>query len=751
MASSCNVVILSSGDRLSHPDVAATQPVDSHAAPDDPAQDAEALPGDALANVSVTDLHNLVAELHRLRDENSRLQLQLEQASSTFQCLRCVSFEQDIDHFRQELSSASRLLLAQREDNALLQDELARLRSLSDEVDQLRRRVAQQDALIDTQRSELHRAREASLALHRQPFQPALPTVNFASTPVSRPPSQPLVAPPRSSPRWSSPISEGPDKSALNVSASEMNELIANVIDVIPVAYAGSPYRLEREHLPDISPAPWRIDWVLPGHPPPGAHVLPDPVLTVKSVANVTLTPKLDTIVWRKGEDFFHRSLALFETLRSELSAKDLFGLLAALVKRSLRVCTGDGVLDAAKRAALADMCQCAQRPYAGISPLSPLLLVFADYQLGAETVYVTYATLARIEALLFELLRKSLSAALQQELFQRTSAPLSSLSLLATYSHYAFTAGGLDYTLYRQEVHHALEVKFNTRAYATFRAYLQRLCMQIAFFNTAFGSTEYVKGADFVDWLHLLLGTPAAVRLNIDMHFPRGDDRRLGLQRPEDEFRYLAMLEEMLPSLGLSSRGSVASVGALHFDGQRSNRKLPESDPVESGSCSKCRKPPEACRVCEVCLVCNHDTATCYKIKSSAVPSEPDFTCQRCKGRGHYPSSCSFLTADLMQGLYRDKSREWVLAQPARIPSSKGKRNPVISIGKAGPNGTVVKMFKHAARQVINDPAKCGSLIASVLDTTITPSQAKQDAVFLAELERQFAAQRPEATRPRA
>jgi hypothetical protein len=119
-----------------------------------------------------------------------------------------------MDYCRNELSSASRLLLAQREDNALLQDELDRPRSLSDEVDQLRRRhIVQQGALIDTQRSELHRAREpeaeASLALHRQPFQPALPTVNFASTPVSRPlPSQPLLAPPRSSPRWPSPSSE---------------------------------------------------------------------------------------------------------------------------------------------------------------------------------------------------------------------------------------------------------------------------------------------------------------------------------------------------------------------------------------------------------------------------------------------------------------------------------------------------------------------------------------------------------------
>jgi hypothetical protein len=59
-------------------------------------------------------------------------------------------------------------------------------------------------------------------------------------------------------------------------------------------------------------------------------------------------------------------------------------------------------------------MCQCAQRSYAGINPLSPLLLVLADYQLGAETVYATYATLAHIEALLLELLRKSVSATLQ-------------------------------------------------------------------------------------------------------------------------------------------------------------------------------------------------------------------------------------------------------------------------------------------------------------------------------------------------
>jgi hypothetical protein len=108
------------------------------------------------------------------------------------------------------------------------------------------------------------------------------------------------------------------------------------------------------------------------------------------------------------------------------------------------------------------------------------------------------------------------------------------------------------------------------------------------------------------------------------------------------------SMLEEMLPSLSLSSHASAASVGALHFDGQRSNRKFPQSDPVESGSCSTCHKFPDACRVCEVCLSCSHDTATCQKIKSTAVPSEPDFTCQRCKSRGHYPSACSLLTADL-------------------------------------------------------------------------------------------------------
>jgi hypothetical protein len=69
---------------------------------------------------------------------------------------------------------------------------------------------------------------------------------------------------------------------------------------------------------------PRHIDWVHPGHPPPGAHVLPPgahvlptPVLTVKGVTNVALAPKLEAIVWRKGEDFFARSLALFETLRN--------------------------------------------------------------------------------------------------------------------------------------------------------------------------------------------------------------------------------------------------------------------------------------------------------------------------------------------------------------------------------------------------------------------------------------------------
>jgi len=40
---------------------------------------------------------------------------------------------------------------------------------------------------------------------------------------------------------------------------------------------------------------------------------------------------------------------------------------------------------------------------------------------------------------------------------------------------------------------------------------------------------------------------------------------------------------------------------------------------------------------------------------------------------------------------------------------------------------------------------------LAVVANVSITPSQAAQDAEFLAALERQFAEQRPEATRPRA
>jgi hypothetical protein len=39
--------------------------------------------------------------------------------------------------------------------------------------------------------------------------------------------------------------------------------------------------------------------------------------------------------------------------------------------------------------------------------------------------------------------------------------------------------------------------------------------------------------------------------------------------------------------------------------------------------------------------------------------------------------------------------------------------------------DGTVSKMFKHAARQVVKDPAMCGSLIASVLATSTATGQA--------------------------
>ncbi len=106
---------------------------------------------------------------------------------------------------------------------------------------------------------------------------------------------------------------------------------IQSLIPAVLIALSANTFR--RSH-----PTPVALIGCSRATLPPGAHVLLAPVLTVKSVASVTLTPKLDAIVCRKGEDFFARSLALFETLRSDLSAKDLFGLLAALVQGSLRV-----------------------------------------------------------------------------------------------------------------------------------------------------------------------------------------------------------------------------------------------------------------------------------------------------------------------------------------------------------------------------------------------------------------------------
>ena len=53
---------------------------------------------------------------------------------------------------------------------------------------------------------------------------------------------------------------------------------------------------------------------------------------------------------------------------------------------------------------------------------------------------------------------------------------------------------------LHRSQVHSALSLKYATKQFPTFNAWLFQLCMLYAFFNTAFSNSEGCNAADFVD-----------------------------------------------------------------------------------------------------------------------------------------------------------------------------------------------------------------------------------------------------------
>jgi hypothetical protein len=158
------------------------------------------------------------------------------------------------------------------------------------------------------------------------------------------------------------------------------------------------------------------------------------------------------------------------------------------------------------------------------------------------------------------------------------------------------------NHTVYRQEVYSALSLKYATKQFPTFNAWLFQLCMLYAFFNTAFSNSEGCDAADFVDAVHSLLGTPPATRATLAQLFTRDAGNRIWLPDLSAEIAYFQRVAEFLPSLNVSGDGNVVPVGAVITSGsQKSSRP-------GAGAAAHGRQEP----VSDVCLKCSRRNSDC-------------------------------------------------------------------------------------------------------------------------------------------
>jgi len=552
---------------------------------------------------------------------------------------------------------------------------------------------------------------------------------------------------------------------------------------VVAVTVSEERGPIPRHKLPGIERAHRHITWCVAGDEiPDGVIVLSPPVLTVGKVHTVALkTIKLE--VWRKDSQFFEKQLLEVRDLRDNLAQLGLWSLLAAAATGTLRVLEGTGNIDATKRAALTDMLARAQQPFAGFSQYSPYLLVLAESH-TTQLVYVTYEVFTEMERLLYELLRKAASVELQRELFQHGGAG-SSYSALAGLSHLPFTAQ-FQHSEYRKEVHASLGLKYATKLYPTFAEWLRQLSLRIAFFNTAFSSSECCEGSEFADLVHSLLGTSSLTRATIDQLFPRGPDKRLQLSDLRAEHQYFTRLEEFSPSMSLSANGNTATVGAVHPHTPRffrehlrepptavgaaiQGRRTHASEQSEPDVCRRCSRPHDQCSVCQFCLMCDHSDDECPHVNvadADAEPPYPRYVCPRCrqsakKDGGHWAVHCNLLTKDLLQRRFHAKSYRDVLAlvrQPAGDRQGGSRKQSLVSFGKLV-KGEIKKSFRKAGNEAVKDPAVRARVIAHLVRTmdgasdsastapapavssSSAPARANAvDVDFIQSLERQFA-----------
>ena len=738
---------------------------DSHDDPDDQDLTAAELAGfvaelcDARAATERTQ-----AENERLKDRASMLNALLAKAvvDTGYECYDCGDLRAELHSAQQSLASGTELLLQARSEKDRAEHELRLLHlrclALESSLDECNVALVAARASADASNRLLHPSPRAvpfsgpvipaSPSSPRQPYFSSLPST---STPASALPVRAIHA---------SPLSPAPTMgSQAFLSASDLNATV-NATSLDAVVGCG-PGVISRDALPGILPHSRHIPWGASGEPPHDANVAMPPVLAVSKVPTLTLTSSLTLQVWRQNTKFFEHQLLLARKLRDELHQLGLWSMLAAVATGTLRLLEGNGGISLPAKAALADTLARAQQPFSGLHRLHPLSLVLSESHPDTDLIYITYDVFTAIEILLFEILRRLCTNELQRAIFQR--GVKSSYGVLASWTHLLFDPQ-FNHTVYRQEVYSAaLNLKYATRLFPTFNAWLFQLCMHYAFFNAAFSNSEGCDAADFVDAVHTLLGTSLTTRATLAQLFTRDAGNRIQLPTLSAERAYFQRFQEFLPAMNTSGDGNVVPVGAVSASGSHKSSRHGRQEPA-SGACHRCGRSPSECLVCQYCLSCNHTEDNCPHVKVRAEDaSRPDdrYTCPRCKTSGdHWASHCQSLSKDLLKQRFRGKSLQDVYAmskQPGGARSQGNRKQSLVTFGKLV-DGEVVKSFRKAGKLATKDPAIRSRVVAHLLatmdnsssdpplekpSTTVTAAltQAEVDMDYVRSLERQFAA----------
>jgi hypothetical protein len=590
----------------------------SAAGPDDDSHDDQPdqeLTADEFAGF-VAELCDARAENRRLQDHNERLEnrvsvltalLDKAMVDTAYECYDCTGLRAELHSAQQSLANGDELLLRARNEKDQAEHELRLLRlrclALEDSLNECN------IALVAARAS----AATSSRLLH--PFPRAAP---FSGPVISASPSPPRQLHFSSLPSTSAPASALPVRavraSPLSPTPAVESQAFLSASDLIATVHAtlldtavecGTGV-ISRNALPGFSPHSRSIPWGASGEPPQGAHVAMLPVLAVSKVPTLALKSSLTLQVWRPNTQFFLKQLKQARDLRDELDSHQLWSVPAAAATGTLRILEGNGGIGLQARTALADTLARAQLPFSGLHRLHPLSLVLSESHPGPDLLYVTYDVFTAIETLLFEILRRLCSNELQRAIFQRGAK--SAYSVFAFLTQLPFDPQ-FDNTVYRQEVHSALSLKYATKHFPTFNAWLFQLCMHYAFFNTAFSNSEGCDAADFVDAVHNLLGTPPTTRATLAQLFTRDAGNRIWLPDLSAERAYFQRVAEFLPSLNVSGDGNVIPVGA--------SERLWQPEVISPRDRRKCSRSPRTCLRCMSQMQSREQRMCCLPILS--------------------------------------------------------------------------------------------------------------------------------------